>query len=195
MDSDMKFYSIPLAIVCVLSVNVASPAQSHRTPRNNGDAAVLHGASIGSDLSAKEVRQLIRLHNQIRADVGVGPVAWSKKLALYAQKWADHLASTHCQLTHRPHSGRWKQEHGENLFMGTAGYYGVADAVKAWASEKEYYYGQALDPSNWHDSGHYTQMVWRNTKRIGCAKSECNGYTIVVCNYDPPGNVLGQKPY
>jgi hypothetical protein len=98
-------------------------------------------------------------------------------------------------MNHRPKSGKWKQRYGENLFIGTAGRYGVADAVQAWASEKKYYRGQTLDPSSWYDSGHYTQIVWKNTKYIGCAKTECGGKIIVVCNYDPPGNVLGQKPY
>jgi len=151
--------------------------------------------SIGSELTAQEVQQLIRLHNKVRADVGVRPVVWSKKLAIYAQEWANNLASNDCSLRHRPRSGKWKQEYGENLFMGTTGYYGVADAVKSWESEKIYYHGQTLNPSNWHNSGHYTQLVWKDTKEIGCAMSACNGDSIVVCNYNPPGNVLGQKPY
>jgi pathogenesis-related protein 1 len=79
--------------------------------------------------------------------------------------------------------------------MGTARHYGVVDAVKAWESEKPNYRGQPLGLSNSADIGHYTQMVWRHSKQIGCAKAECRGNLIVVCNYDPPGNVLGQKPY
>ena len=170
-------------------------AQSDNTQRSNTDTTIIDRSSIGSNLSLQEVQQLLRLHNKVRGDVGVGPVTWSKKLAIYAQEWANQLASTNCKLKHRPNSGKWKQEYGENLFMGTAGYYGVADAVKAWESEKQYYRGQTLNPSNWYDSGHYTQMVWKNSKEIGCAKVECNGNIIVVCNYDPPGNILGQKPY
>ena len=170
-------------------------AESDNTQRSNTDTTIIDRSSIGSNLSLEEVQQLLRLHNKVRGDVGVGPVTWSKKLAIYAQEWANHLASTNCKLKHRPNSGKWKQEYGENLFMGAGGYYGVADAVKAWESEKKYYRGQTLNPSNWYDSGHYTQMVWKNSKEIGCAKVECNGNIIVVCNYDPPGNILGQKPY
>jgi len=159
------------------------------------DAATIDCSSTGSRLSSQEVQQLVSLHNKVRADVGVGPVTWSKKLAMYAQQWANHLASTNCSLQHRPPSGKWKREYGENLFMGTAGYFGVADAVKSWEDEKKYYRGQTLDHSNWYDSGHYTQMVWKESQQIGCAKVECNGNVIVICNYDPPGNILGQKPY
>ena len=221
-DSDMRFYSITLvmvsvtmilnfdslnrvsdigALIPVLQVVESHPdtpkaiAQSHSTQRSYANSTMIDRTSIGSNVSLQEVRQLIRLHNNVRAEVTVAPLVWSKELASYAQEWANHLASTHCELKHRPPSGRWKQEHGENLFMGTAGDYGVADAVTSWASEKIYYRGQTLNPSNGYDAGHYTQMVWKNTKQIGCAKVECNGNLIVVCNYDPPGNILGQKPY
>ncbi len=81
------------------------------------------------------------------------------------------------------------------LLIGTVGYHGVADAVKAWENEKIYYRGQVLNSSNWHACGHYTQVVWRNTKEIGCGKAECGDRAIVVCNYDPPGNVMGQTPF
>jgi len=150
---------------------------------------------IGSRLSSEEMRTLLTLHNKARADVGVDPLAWSKSMAVYAQSWADHLASTSCRMEHRPRSGKWKQMHGENLLIGTVGYHGVVDAVKAWEREKSLYHGAALNSSNWYPSGHYTQMVWKTTRYIGCAKAECRGNVIVVCNYDPPGNVLGQKPY
>jgi uncharacterized protein YkwD len=93
---------------------------------------------IGSRLTAEEMRKLLSLHNKARGCVGVGPLIWSKNMALYAQSWADHLASTGCTLEHRPYSGRWKQEHGENLFIGTVGYYGAADAVRAWEVKSHY---------------------------------------------------------
>ena len=180
----MKCWSIALMIILV---GVAS----HMAFLN---IAVADGP-IGSRLTAEEMKKLLTLHNKVRADVGVGPLAWSKTLALYAQLWVDHLASTSCRMEHRPRSGKWKQEHGENLLIGTVGYHGVVDAVRAWEREKSMYHGTILNSSNWYPSGHYTQMAWKNTSQIGCAKAECRGNVIVVCNYDPPGNVLGQKAY
>jgi pathogenesis-related protein 1 len=206
----MKFYTSTIIIIFAtiifysilhcwgpenLALKTMTMAQSDNTRSSNSQTTIPDNTSIGSNLTLQEVQQLLQLHNEARADVGVAPLHWSEKLAIYAQAWADHLASTNCRMEHRPHSGKWKQEHGENLFMGTAGYYSVSDAVKAWESEKIYYGGGTLNPSNWYDSGHYTQVVWTNTKQVGCAKVECNGEMIVVCNYDPPGNVLGQKPY
>jgi pathogenesis-related protein 1 len=162
---------------------------------SNSAPAKTENKTSGSKLKRDEVQTMLRLHNKARKDVGVGPLVWSDKLAAYAQKWADHLAATGCRMEHRPSSGKWKRIYGENLFMGTAGYYGVGDAVDAWVSEKKDYHGKALNSSNWHDAGHYTQVVWRNTKEVGCAKKVCNGMVIVVCNYNPPGNVLGKKSY
>jgi len=180
---DMKWFVTIIATVVLIFLYMADI----RTARAE--------EPIGSRLTGEETETLIRLHNKARADVGVGPLVWLKSLAEYAQSWADHLAATRCRIEHRPYSGKWKQRHGENLFVGTSGYYGVADAVKAWESEKSLYHGKPLNSSNWYPSGHYTQMVWRSTSHIGCAKAECGGNVIIVCNYDPPGNVLGQKPY
>ena len=204
----MRFYYIVAIIIIVtilpyVTLHYGRPAiaalKSFAEPRGS---TADNTKSIGSNLTLQEVEELLQEHNKARAEVGVGPLHWSKQLAIYAVEWADHLAATKCRMQHRSESGQWKQEHGENLFMGTAGYYGVADAVKAWVSEKKYYKGGTLTASdqrgtsgNWHASGHYTQVVWGDTKQLGCAKVECKGNIIVVCNYDPPGNVLGQKPY
>jgi hypothetical protein len=33
-----------------------------------------------------------------------------------SQAWADELASSGCMMKHRPHSGKWEQEYGENIY-------------------------------------------------------------------------------
>jgi len=51
--------------------------------------------------------------------------------------------------------------------------------------------------------GHYTQVVWRNSLRLGCGVKNCTtgspfgggAWQFWVCNYDPPGNISGQRPY
>jgi pathogenesis-related protein 1 len=52
--------------------------------------------------------------------------------------------------------------------------------------------------------GHYTAIVWKDTTHIGAAKlvfeladeeGTVRKYVAVVCNYDPPGNRNGEKPY
>jgi uncharacterized protein YkwD len=191
--------AITILIVSIISVIVllyaGPPVAAPPASSDNAKTTMLDRKAIGSTLTPQEAEQLLQLHNKARQEVGVGPLSWSKGLATYAQEWAVHLALTKCGLEHRPDTGEWRREHGENLFMGTAGYYGVADAVEGWVSEKKYYKGGALTSGNWHASGHYTQVVWKNTRQLGCAKIACKGNIIVVCNYDPPGNFLGEKPY
>jgi pathogenesis-related protein 1 len=150
--------------------------------------------TTGSKLTPEEVQNLMTLHFNIRAEVRAQPLTWSKELAAYAQKWADHLAVTKCDLAHRPSSGEWKQIYGENLFAGSAKFFTVADAVKLWESEKKNYKGQAIGNGS-ANSEHYTQLVWKNTKQVGCGKAVCKDNLIVVCNYDPQGNIAGQLPY
>lgn len=157
-------------------------------------AAAVHtgpcDAAQASAMSPAHITEITRYHNKVRRDVGVGPLEWSPSLAAFSQQWADRLARTTCQMKHR--SGH---RFGENLFIGTKGRFTAVDAAKAWESEKPLYDGGALTRSNWKPAGHYTQMVWRKTRRLGCGEAECKGMLMVVCNYDPPGNYLGQRPY
>jgi len=144
----------------------------------------------GSKMSAKDIQAITAYHDKVRADVGVGPIKWSPTLAAYAQEWADHLAGTTCRMAHRT-----EHKYGENLFQGTAGFFTAADAAKSWETEKKDYHGGVLTESNWHPAGHYTQMIWWDTTALGCGEAICNKTLIVACNYDPPGNYLGRRPY
>jgi len=152
------------------------------------------GKGSGSALTSEEARLILALHNRARSAVGTQPLTWSEDLARYAQEWADHLASS-SGFEHRPESGRWKQLHGENLYMGTAAYYGLDRAVQAWIEEKNHYNGGPISEANVAAAGHYTQVVWRETRAVGCGKALHNGQLIVVCNYDPAGNVEGERPF
>ncbi|XP_010527028.1 PREDICTED: pathogenesis-related protein 1-like [Tarenaya hassleriana] len=132
----------------------------------------------------------VNAHNRARAEVGVGPVSWDNTVAAFAQNYARQRAGD-CRLIHSGGGGRY----GENLAMSTGGLTGV-DAVALWVNEKVDYDYNSNTCRPGKVCGHYTQVVWRNTVRIGCAKVRCNsGGTFITCNYDPPGNYVGQKPY
>lgn len=140
------------------------------------------------NLTKTEISETLATHNEWRAKVNVPPLVWDEGLAKTALKWAKQLKNEGCAFKHSQAQGL-----GENLFMGTTGFYGPKEVVDAWGNEIEEY--------NYEDNscsgvcGHYTQVVWKTTKKVGCAKIECDGNDIWVCNYDPPGNWVGQKPY
>lgn len=153
-------------------------------------------ANTGSQVKQPAAQEALDFHNKVRKDVGTAPLQWSTELAAYAQAWADNLANTGCNMKHRPHSGEWKQIHGENIFWGSGLAYSALDASKSWYSEIQDYKHGPLNDSNWSVAGHYTQMVWKNTTQVGIATVTCtDGSILIVANYDPPGNYMGEKAY
>ena len=150
----------------------------------------------GSSVSKKEAQDALDFHNRIRKDVGVSTLLWSTELSAFAQLWANKLAAEGCKLEHRPANGKWAQMYGENIYFGTAKGLTAQDASKAWHAEIKDYSGEKLTMKNFVKVAHYTQMVWRTTTKLGIGKSTCpSGATIIVANYSPLGNYMGQKPY
>jgi uncharacterized protein YkwD len=124
---------------------------------------------------------IVELHNQLRAEHCAPPLAWSADLAKVAQTWANKLRDKGCVFEHS------RTELGENLAMGTSGALDDRTIVEMWYREVDKY--DFRHPRFEMDTGHFTQLVWVGTQRIGCGRSTCKGMDIVVCNYDPPGNV------
>ncbi|HIK32469.1 MAG TPA: SCP-like extracellular [Oscillatoriales cyanobacterium M59_W2019_021] len=136
---------------------------------------------------------ILNAHNQYRAEVDVPPLSWSDALASDAQEWADYLASLG-RLQHSENTGQ-----GENLWMGTSGFYSYTDMVEAWGEEQQYFIGGTFpdvsSTGDWSDVGHYTQMVWRETTAVGCGIATAEGNNILVCRYSPPGNFMGEPVF
>ena len=156
--------------------------------------AMTGGASLASDRSF-EARILAR-HNAERVAVGVPPLSWDVKLAEGAAIWARDLASTR-RFEHSSDLADAAPE-GENLWMGTAGAYGFEDMVDGWIEERRYYqpglFPNITTTTEWSDVGHYTQLIWSNTTRVGCAVATGGGNDVLVCRYSPAGNWDGESP-
>jgi len=152
-------------------------------------------------------RGIIALHNKVRAKHRLPPLRWSNELAGYAQQWATELSrNRNCSMQHRPNYGRFKQRFGENLFWASPEEWSngavtlqkltVHDIVNAWAEEEGFYNYQTNQCITGKDCGHYTQIVWKESRKVGCAQVVCKDKAqLWACNYDPPGNYIGERPY
>jgi uncharacterized protein YkwD len=155
-------------------------------------------STTGSRINSEQAAAMLSHHNKVRKEVGSTPLVWSQELAAYAQRWAEYLANENgCEMRHRGESDREGKQFGENIFWGSdKNVYQPSNASLSWYSEIEDYKYGPLTEKNWYKTGHYTQMVWKNTLRMGAGVAYCpSGALIVVANYDPPGNYLGQTPY
>lgn len=126
---------------------------------------------------------ILEAHNALRAKHCAPAMTWSRDLEKVAQKWADQLAKK-CEFGH---SG---SDFGENLAAGTSGALDAESVARMWYDEIAGYDFKKGAFSM--ETGHFTQLVWKNSTRLGCGTSTCKGMDIWVCNYDPPGNVQGQ---
>lgn len=152
---------------------------------------------------------MLAAHNLWRTEVEVAKLSWSDELEQQAIRWASELEKNGCFMEH---SGP-----GENLFWASplktaTSKEGNNDwlwenslqqvteqqVVDSWASEKEWFNPDTNNcnaPEN-ETCSHYTQLVWRSTTEVGCGKAICANLSQVwVCSYNPPGNMIGRKPY
>ena len=183
--------------VCVFILGMLAAFENNAT----GQAVQANPTGTGSTLTAKEADALVGYHNKVRREVGVAFVRWSPTLAKFAQEWANEVATTG-KLLHRPREGVSHQLYGENMAWGVGTAYGVLTGAEYWHDEIRFYEPGSSIPDDFGSfkAAHYTQMVWKETTEIGAGKAvirkgEKQGWTVVVCNYNPPGNIPGQKPY
>jgi len=146
--------------------------------------------SVQADFKA----DCLAAQNPFRTRLGVAPLKYSTALAASAQKWANTLASKN-SLAHS--TGRVKI--GENLAFGTKSEYNTAKLIAMWTNEKKYYknnkWPNVSTTGKWLDVAHYSQIVWRNTKEVGCGVAVNSKNRFIVCHYKPSGNWIGAKAY
>ncbi|KAK1441555.1 hypothetical protein QVD17_07553 [Tagetes erecta] len=163
----MELFKLPFALICFLALTMVHNTHAQNSPQD-----------------------YINAHNSARARVGVGRMVWNATLASYAQNYANKRIRD-CNLVH---SGG---PYGENLAEGSdASMTGIA-AVNLWVGEQTSYNHATNTCARGKVCGHYTQVVWRKSVQLGCARVQCvnNGWWFVICSYYPPGNYVGQSPY
>ena len=151
-------------------------------------------AAGGEASGGEEMAGMTEAHNVVRRGVKVPDLAWSSAAADTAQKHANKCVFQH--------SGN--RAYGENLFASFGSNDTPAAVVQDWASEAADYNYTTNTCASGKVCGHYTQVVWAKTTHVGCAMTTCTSnspfsqsgpWSLWVCDYEPPGNVVGQKPY
>ncbi|KAL9981245.1 hypothetical protein ACROYT_G009920 [Oculina patagonica] len=138
-------------------------------------------SNAGSQEAKLDVHACLKAHNDRRARHSAPELEWDDTLAQHAQEWADHLAATET-FEHAKGTGE-----GENLYRGGDG---CPIATKLWYDEiKDYNFN---NPGFSMKTGHFTQVVWKGTRKLGVAiATDSKGRNYVVARYYPPGNVIG----
>ncbi len=127
-------------------------------------------------------QEALDAHNTHRSKHCVPPLTWDAGLAAGAQKWADR-----CVFEAESPSG-------ENIYLGSGEEASAQAAVNWWHGEIRNYNFSDPGPEPWLKTGHFTQVVWRDTKRLGCGMATCPNPigergdqlgALYVCRYSP----------
>ncbi|XP_072452910.1 Golgi-associated plant pathogenesis-related protein 1 isoform X2 [Notamacropus eugenii] len=128
---------------------------------------------------------ILKAHNEYRRRHGCPPLKLDSRLNREAQQYADALATTKI-LKHSSESSRGNC--GENLAWASYDQTGQ-DVADRWYSEMKNY--DFKSPGFSPESGHFTAMIWKNTKKMGVGKASANdGSSYVVARYFPAGNIV-----
>lgn len=138
--------------------------------------------------------RILAAHNIERARAGQAPLVWDDALGVGAAAYAQQMAMTGLFQ----HSNRQARRGiGENLWMGSHGYFSLETMVGGWSSERRFFvpgvFPNNSSTGNWEDVGHYTQMIWPATTRVGCALASTPRTDYLVCRYSTAGNMDGHR--
>ncbi|XP_023567704.1 cysteine-rich secretory protein 3-like [Octodon degus] len=137
-------------------------------------------------------KEIVNKHNELRR--AVSPKAsnmlkmeWSSAAAEKAQGWANQCKHGHSSKAYQ----KLNVSCGENLFKSNVPFSWSA-AIQSWYNEnKDFTFGEGPKPPT-AVVGHYTQVVWYSSFRVGCGTAYCPNFPrlkySMVCEYCPAGN-------
>ena len=143
------------------------------------------------NMNLEKLRELeLKEHNYLRSLHGVPPLTINERLNDIAQKYAQVLAKKqkmeHSKKEDRALDGKYV---GENLYTQSSTaklVYTCGSMSKSWYSEiKDYNFetGQSTGVT-----GHFTQLIWKDSKEVGFGIAFGGKRLFTVANYFPGGN-------
>ncbi|XP_046403123.1 cysteine-rich secretory protein 2-like [Ischnura elegans] len=155
-----------------LTTTGAHAWKTDRKPKVFGDRIPV---KLLTPTNRKVQRKIAYYHNFFRSRVSppasdMLSMSWHKGAARAAQKWANRCL----MLTHDDVHGRWTDDYGscgQNIFISTHQVPWFF-AIKTWFMERHNFtYGSSKN--DLYVVGHYTQMVWASTHKVGCGFARC----------------------
>ena len=153
--------------------------------------------------SNKLNKVLLDQHNKYREMHGVENLTLDNELIKLAQDYSAVLAYKEDIYSIIPSGNKNKRKEivGENIFTCTSILKipcyeeNSTKPVDDWYNEINFY--NYDDPGFTLDTAHFTQVIWKNTSKIGCGASvRTDGVTYkVVCNYYTAGNIVNPEQY
>jgi uncharacterized protein YkwD len=143
---------------------------------------------------SKMSENILMEHNKERTRQGQSALQWDDTLAKDASAYAKILADTD-RFEHSNPSKSGNAQ-GENLWMGSKRAYDWDDMVGMWLMERQNtksgIFPAVSKTGDWSDVGHYTQIIWPETQKLGCGFAGNSKDEYLVCRYLPAGNVMGR---
>jgi len=181
----------------------STPAAACRQYRNVGISNSEKTAIVNKH---NELRQKVASGGEERGNPGPQPPAvhmpnleWDDELATVAQRWTNQ-----CNFRHDACRDVDRYQVGQNLAkMSSSGEItsDVEGLIQLWYDEVDKFDKNKVSKYEFDvNTGHYTQVIWAGTTKIGCGRiiyKESNGWTseYLACNYGPSGNFQGQPIY
>ncbi|OAX82912.1 hypothetical protein ACJ72_02737 [Emergomyces africanus] len=176
-------FAIPSLLIFTITVTVPGPTSLPPPPPTSPTIP----ASYASDSVFRNT--ILAVTNRYRRDHNATALSWNRTLEASSRRWTRQ-----CRWAH--------STSGENLAMG---YANVTAAVQAWGDERTLF--DFFKPRFTHETGHFSQLVWKGSRTVGCARFHCGDYAdhggeddddddaaygwYVVCQYFPVGNIMG----
>jgi hypothetical protein len=189
-----------------LLISIAGCSDGHPGPTPSGVGGTSGG--MANPLTQDAIDAFVAAHNQARRgplvpppSPALPPVTWDGVLADSVYNYAIKCQGTNDLLSHNANRSTDYQALGgsgyvgENIYGTSATMVTPATAVALWMNEAPSY---DYNSGEFGSAGHYTQIVWRSSVRIGCAIVDCPAlqyHNTVICDYAPGGNIVGEKPY
>ena len=152
-------------------------------------------------MNLKRMQQLELIeHNNLRSLHGTPPLILNEELNQIAQKYAEKIVKgnslTHSKEKDRYLKGKEGQWVGENLYGYSSSdevIYTIGDMSKSWYDEiKDYNFDTGKSTGV---TGHFTQLIWKDTKEVGFGVAFKGNVVMSVANYFPGGNFNQSTTY